>query len=101
MIRSCSNYSTYAYFEPPVATHIADHLPGQGFEKWAEVTGSASAQLLDLFPILQRLPKWLVPNYRYAEKLHKEEKNLYVGHWLNAKKGIKNGTGKVSRTTAY
>jgi len=52
--------------------------------------------VLDLFPILQRLPKFLVPNYRYAEKLHKAEKALYVGHWLNAKKAIKKGTGKVS-----
>ncbi|EXJ80110.1 hypothetical protein A1O1_08252 [Capronia coronata CBS 617.96] len=65
-----------------------------GFEKWAEVTGSSSAQILDLFPILQRLPKFLLPNYRYAEKLHQEEKALYVGHWLNAKKAIKDGTGK-------
>ncbi|KAK4934772.1 hypothetical protein LTR10_024049 [Elasticomyces elasticus] len=65
-----------------------------GFEKWAEVTGSAAAQVLDLFPILQKLPKFLVPNYRYAEALHKEEKKLYVGHWLNAKKAIKDGTGK-------
>ncbi|KIV84705.1 hypothetical protein PV11_00473 [Exophiala sideris] len=65
-----------------------------GFEKWAEVTGSAAAQVLDLFPILQKLPKFMVPNYRYAEALHKEEKKLYVGHWLNAKKAIKDGTGK-------
>ncbi|KAK5335277.1 hypothetical protein LTR43_012632, partial [Exophiala xenobiotica] len=65
-----------------------------GFEKWSEVTGSSSAQVLDLFPILQRLPKFLVPNYRYAEKLHKAEKALYVGHWVNAKRAIKDGTGK-------
>ena len=74
-------------------THLLTR--GQGFEKWAEVTGSAAAQVLDLFPILQKLPKALVPNYRYAEALHKEEKKLYVGHWLNAKKAIKDGTGKV------
>ncbi|KAK5239297.1 hypothetical protein LTS06_012838, partial [Exophiala xenobiotica] len=65
-----------------------------GFEKWAEVTGSSSAQVLDLFPVLQRLPKFLVPNYRYAENLHKAEKALYVGHWVNAKRAIKDGTGK-------
>jgi hypothetical protein len=82
----------------PTFSSVQHKLTGyQGFEKWAEVTGSSSAQLLDLFPILQRLPKFLLPNYRYAEELHKAEKALYVGHWLNAKKAIKNGTGKVRK----
>ena len=67
----------------------------QGFEHWAELAGSAAAQILDLFPILQRLPGVLLPNYRYAHRLHKKEKDLYLGHWLKAKAGIKDGTTKV------
>jgi cytochrome P450 len=63
-----------------------------GFEHWAEVAGNAASQLLDLFPVLQRLPDFLVPNHRYAKRLHKKEKDLYVGHWLKAKAGIQNGT---------
>ena len=31
---------------------------------------------------------------RYAKKLHEKESDLYVGHWLNVKKAIKNGTAK-------
>ncbi|ETN44005.1 uncharacterized protein HMPREF1541_10870 [Cyphellophora europaea CBS 101466] len=64
----------------------------QGFEHWGEVAGSAAAQILDLFPALQRLPSYLVPNYRHAQRLHKKEKQLYMGHWLKAKTGIRNGT---------
>ena len=67
----------------------------QGFERWAELAGSAAAQILDLFPPLQHLPSFLVPNYRYAQKLHKKEKGLYMGHWLKAKAGIGDGTVMV------
>ncbi|OAG44327.1 hypothetical protein AYO21_01323 [Fonsecaea monophora] len=63
------------------------------FERWGELAGSASAQIVDLFPILQKLPKALAPNVRYAEKLHKIEKDLYLGHWMRAKRGLENGTG--------
>ena len=68
----------------------------QGFEHWAEVAGSAAAQVLDLFPLLQRLPRFMVPNYLYAQRLHKKEKQLYMRHWLNAKEGIQSGTTMVS-----
>lgn len=68
----------------------------QGFEHWAEVAGSAAAQVLDLFPVLQKLPRFMVPNYLYAQRLHKKEKQLYMGHWLNAKEGLRSGTTMVS-----
>lgn len=38
----------------------------------------------------------MVPLRKYAKELHVEEKELYLGHWLNVKKAIKNGTAKVS-----
>ncbi|EXJ79927.1 cytochrome P450 oxidoreductase [Capronia epimyces CBS 606.96] len=63
------------------------------FEHWGELAGSASAQLVDLYPILQKLPRAIAPNVRYAENLHEIEKKLYVGLWMQAKRGLENGTG--------
>ncbi|KAF2026772.1 cytochrome P450 [Setomelanomma holmii] len=65
-----------------------------GFEKFCEVTGTQTAALLDLFPILRTLPDFALPLRRYAKKLHEKEAGLYVGHWLNVKKQIKNGTAR-------
>ncbi|KAK5199669.1 hypothetical protein LTR92_000210 [Exophiala xenobiotica] len=63
------------------------------FERWGELTGSASAQLADLFPIIQKLPAALTPNVSYATKLHHKERELYVGHWMRTKRGLEDGTG--------
>jgi hypothetical protein len=70
----------------------------QGFEKWGELAQGASAQLLDLYPIFRQLPPFLRPNYRYAQQLHKKEMELYLGHWMDTKAGLENGTGKVKRS---
>ncbi len=67
----------------------------QGFQAWGELVQGASAQLLDLFPILQKLPPIMRPKYRYAQKLHRKELDLYLGHWMNTKKGLQDGTSKV------
>jgi cytochrome P450 len=66
----------------------------QGFEKFSEVMGSETAALLDVYPILRVLPDFMLPLRRYAKKLHAKERELYVGHWLNVKKAIKNKTAK-------
>jgi cytochrome P450 len=66
-----------------------------GFEKFCEVTGTTAAALLDLFPVLRSLPDAVLPMRKYAKELHVKERELYVGHWLNVKKAIKNGTSKV------
>jgi len=68
----------------------------QGFEAWGELVSGASSQLLDLYPILRKLPPFLRPNYRYAQELHRKELDLYLGHWMETKKGLEDGTGKVS-----
>ncbi|KAL1798265.1 hypothetical protein ACET3X_002302 [Alternaria dauci] len=65
-----------------------------GFEKFSEVSGKTTAALLDLFPILRALPDWALPLRKYAKQLHEKERELYIGHWLNVKKAIKNGTSK-------
>lgn len=64
-------------------------------EKWSEVVGSQTAALLDVYPPLRNLG-FISPGKRYAEALHKEESALYVGHWLDAKKRVLQGTAKVS-----
>ncbi|GIZ40708.1 hypothetical protein CKM354_000403600 [Cercospora kikuchii] len=67
------------------------------FERWGKLAGSASAQLADLFPIIQSLPRAISPNIGYAEMLHKKEKDLYVRLWLRAKNALESGKG----TAAY
>ncbi|KAF2827188.1 cytochrome P450 [Ophiobolus disseminans] len=64
------------------------------FEKWGELAAGPSSQLLDIYPVLRRLPPFLRPNYRYAQGLHKTEMELYLGHWMATKRGLENGTGK-------
>ncbi|KAL5117971.1 hypothetical protein ACEQ8H_004116 [Pleosporales sp. CAS-2024a] len=65
-----------------------------GFEKFSQVTGTQTAALLDLFPVLRHMPDFMLPLRRYAKKLHEHEARLYVGHWLNVKKAIKEKTAK-------
>lgn len=79
----------------PKPTLIAKLTWNQSFCKWGELAGSASAQLTDLFPIIQRLPKVLGPNVKYAEGLHEKEKDLYVGLWMQAKRSLEQGTSHV------
>ncbi|KAF1914656.1 cytochrome P450 [Ampelomyces quisqualis] len=67
-----------------------------GFEKFSNVVGTQTAALLDLFPILRRLPDMVLPLRRYAKELHKKELELYVGHWLDVKKAIKEKTARPS-----
>lgn len=64
-------------------------------EKWSEVVGSSTAAVLDVYPHLRNLG-FMLPGKRYAEALHKEERALYVGHWMDAKERVLKGTAKVS-----
>ncbi|KAI1271690.1 cytochrome P450 [Xylaria sp. FL0933] len=65
-----------------------------GFENWSELSGSQTAAFLDVFPILRRLPDMFLPAKRHASKLHKKEYDLYVGHYLTAKRKLKEGKAK-------
>ncbi|KAH8600034.1 cytochrome P450 [Bisporella sp. PMI_857] len=65
-----------------------------GFEKFCEVTATTTAALLDVFPVLKVLPDFMIPLRAYSKELHKKEKELYVGHWMNVKKAIKAGNAK-------
>ena len=57
--------------------------------------GATTSALLDVFPILRLLPDFMVPLKAHSKRLHKKEKKLYVDHWMNVKKAIKNGSAKV------
>lgn len=48
-----------------------------------------------MFPILRNLPDVFLPLRRYAKELHRKEYDLYIGHYLNTKKKLKEGTAKV------
>ena len=69
----------------------------QSFERWGKLAGSAAAQLTDLFPMMQSLPRLVAPGVREAEGLHEKEKDLYVRLWMRAKRGLEDGTGHVGR----
>lgn len=82
----------HVYRIPP-GQGVANML--QGFDKWSALSGSASAQLADLYPALQKLPNFIAPNVRYARKLHEAEKKMYLGHWARTKQAIVDGRGLV------
>lgn len=65
----------------------------QCFDQWGQVAGSASAQIADLYPILQKLPSWIAPNVKHARQLHVVERDLYIRHWMRAKQALDDGTG--------
>ncbi|KAH6695143.1 cytochrome P450 [Plectosphaerella plurivora] len=65
----------------------------ESFEKWGELSGSSSAQIADLFPILQKLPALMTPNVRYAKKLFEVERKNYVRHWMKSKEALDSGKG--------
>lgn len=54
------------------------------------------AGLVDIYPILRRLPDRLLPSRKKFQELHKVEKNLYMKHWITSKNQIRKGTAKVS-----
>ena len=65
-------------------------------EDWASTFGTVQAQLLDIFPVLQRLPDVLVPVKKKAKFLHEKELELYLLHWNALKRDVEKGTANVS-----
>ncbi|EEA28673.1 hypothetical protein EYB25_000407 [Talaromyces marneffei] len=62
-----------------------------GFSEFAEINQTGTAALIDFFPLLRRLPDFMLPTQKKAKELHKREKALYLGHYLRAKKDIRDG----------
>ncbi|KAH9983676.1 cytochrome P450 [Xylariaceae sp. FL0662B] len=65
-----------------------------GFERFCEVTGTQTAALLDVYPIFRYLPDALLPMRKYSKDLHRKEYDLYVGHYLETKRKLREGTAK-------
>ncbi|EHY61259.1 hypothetical protein HRR80_009080 [Exophiala dermatitidis] len=62
-----------------------------GFNEFAEMNQTGTAALIDFYPLLRKLPDFLLPAQKRAKTLHKHEKQLYLKHWLNAKHAFENG----------
>lgn len=65
-----------------------------GFNEFAVINNTATAALVDFFPVLRSLPDFILPTQAKAKQLHREEKKLYLSHWLRAKNSVKDGTSK-------
>lgn len=59
---------------------------------------SQTAAILDFFPILRRLPDFLLPVKREGRKTHRREIKLFRDHYLNTKQRLKEGSAKVIQT---
>ena len=66
----------------------------EAFSKFAEINQTGTAALIDFFPVLRWLPDFVLPAQAEAKRLHKIEKQLYLGHWLKCKNSIKTGTAQ-------
>ncbi|KAK3711990.1 hypothetical protein LTR37_009302 [Vermiconidia calcicola] len=63
-----------------------------GFAEFSEINQTGTAALIDFFPFLRRFPDYILTTQKKAKDLHREERALYLRHWLRAKKEIKDGT---------
>ncbi|KAK4998429.1 hypothetical protein LTR66_002329 [Elasticomyces elasticus] len=66
----------------------------EGFGEFAKINQTGTAALIDFYPPLRWLPDWVLTTQRKARELHKQERALYVGHWLNAKNAVRDGTAQ-------
>lgn len=66
----------------------------RAFAGFSDVMGSETAAFLDVFPILRYLPDALLPVRKHAKELHREEANLFVGHYRETKKKLREGKAK-------
>ncbi|KAI1119041.1 cytochrome P450 [Nemania sp. NC0429] len=64
------------------------------FDRSSELIGSRLAALLDLVPILRRLPDWLLPIKAEGRQIHERERNLFLGYYQKIKQDVRSGRGK-------
>ncbi|KAF2733286.1 cytochrome P450 [Polyplosphaeria fusca] len=62
------------------------------FDKFVALNKTGGAAFPDFFPILRYLPSWLSAAQRVASEHHKEEMEMFKGHWMTAKHKIQNKT---------
>ncbi|KAG9598982.1 putative cytochrome P450, partial [Aureobasidium melanogenum] len=94
-IRRYSNALTttmiFGWRTPTYEDHAMKQLY-EGFSEFVQINQTGTAALLDSFPLLRKLPDWMFPLQARAKEAFKKERELYVGHWLTAKKTMKAGT---------
>ncbi|KAI0116554.1 cytochrome P450 [Nemania sp. FL0031] len=64
----------------------------QSFDRFSEVSFSLTATLLDMFPVLRRLPDFLVPAKRRARAFHQIEHRTFLDLYLAMKEKVLQGT---------
>lgn len=63
----------------------------ESLEKYLRLNHAGFAALAGLFPILRQLPAWMMPIKGAAIELYEEQRELYLGHWYEVKKAIREG----------
>ncbi|ORY71931.1 cytochrome P450 [Pseudomassariella vexata] len=53
-----------------------------------------AAAIFDVFPVIRRLPDFLLPIKMIGREIHKRERKLFMGHYLNARSQLNEGTSK-------
>ncbi|ROW12010.1 hypothetical protein VPNG_05201 [Cytospora leucostoma] len=66
------------------------------FDRSSELIASRTAALLDLVPVLRRLPGFLLPIKREGIRIHEQELRFFKSLYLQARKGLQDGTAKPS-----
>ena len=52
--------------------------------------------MLDLLPILRKLPDFMLPIVKEGKQIHEKERDLFRNYYLNTKRDLQIGTAKVS-----
>jgi len=74
-------------YEDPKIQQLFD-----GFTEFSQINQTGTAALIDFFPLLRKLPDYIITTQKRAKKLHAEERKLYLEHWMRAKSEIKDGS---------
>ncbi|KAK0622035.1 cytochrome P450 [Bombardia bombarda] len=64
------------------------------FESFSEMMGSKASNLLNVYPILRKLPDIFLPMRKFGKELHERERRLFMGHYQDTRARLKDGTSK-------
>ena len=66
----------------------------ESLDEYMRLNRAGVAAMADFFPILRLVPAWLMPTKAAATKLYEVQRDLFLGHWNDAKKAIREETAK-------
>ncbi|PHH61211.1 hypothetical protein CDD81_692 [Ophiocordyceps australis] len=69
------------------------------FDSFSELATSQTAALLDVYPILRRLPDVALPMRRLAKELHTRERSLFINLFQDTKRKLRDGKAKACLCT--